>query len=1219
MNSLVRNAASFLIVGLSLSIAACGGGASHPTPVTPYTLTVASANPASGVEITVSPADANGAANGTTSFTRTYNAGTSVTLTAPAIAGGNSFSSWTGCTSANSSICTVVMNGNMTVTANYAIHTVAPTVTVTPSAIVIASTQAWTVTVDVSGGGGTPTPTGSVTLNIGSYVSASTPLSSGSATINVPAGSVQSGNDTLTVNYTPDTASSATYSSASGTASITVPSGTSYLVTVNSSNPNSGVPITQVCVASVCPLIVTPPIPTPFTFVAEAGGNIGLAAPATYGGNTFAGWAGCTTVVPVTNGEQCDLTVSGNTTLTVIYITPTTITPTVTVTPSSSSITTLQALTVTVAVSGGSGNPTPTGTVTLSAGGSYSSAPTTLNNGSASFNIPAGSIPLPAGTFGANFTLTAAYTPDTASSSIYGSAQGTSPLNEISGATNVLTVNSTGPAGGVPIGVSPADNNGASSGTTNFTRTYYAGTSITLTAPATSGNYTFVSWTGCFSTPSATACGVNLDTNMTVTVNYSLPAVTSITVSPSTATIGSQQQFTATVNGIGSYASGVTWSLSCSSCGSLSPGTLNASGLYTTPYPAPTSVKITATSTMTGFTNISGSATVTLTAPAAAVGPALTVETTNQTHAIDPDIYGMNAYLLHSTAADTAAVARINLPVDRWGGDSTERYNYQLDVTNSIDDWYFENGGGNGGDGWPAVNGVTAFDNLVESNNSAGIKTLGTVPVLGWVSKDSTSCSYPKSTYADQLSVNNKPAFSGNCGSGVYPDGVGGCTSSSGCDIPSDPTVTSIAEPPPIPPTDPSTVNPAWANATWTGGWVNYLVNKFGSGDSGTGVAIYDLDNEPSWWSANDMDVHPLHFTYDEVTNGGIGTALAIKTVDPKAKVSGPVMDFWWAYFYSMQDIRAGWDTGPCYRPWSHPADRTAHGGVPFIEYYLQQFANAETTYGVRLLDYLDLHTYFAAQYPANSGNSVAFTTAGDTAEQQVRLNSTRVFWDPTYTDSSTANGGGFPQPNYPTDPNYTTNCNPPQQAPQLIPMMKTWVANDYPGTELAIDEYNWGGLEAINGALAQADILGIFGREGLDLGAFWPTQNPSTQIPGMMAFAIYRNYDGNRSSFGDMALASTSANQGTLSVYGALRTADNTVTVVVINKTYGDLTSTLSLPGLPSAVTGGQAYLYSDANLNAIVGPSVVTVTPGSGGAASTIDSYTFPAQSITLFVVPI
>jgi hypothetical protein len=340
------------------------------------------------------------------------------------------------------------------------------------------------------------------------------------------------------------------------------------------------------------------------------------------------------------------------------------------------------------------------------------------------------------------------------------------------------------------------------------------------------------------------------------------------------------------------------------------------------------------------------------------------------------------------------------------------------------------------------------------------------------------------------------------------------------------------------------------------------------------------------------------------------------------------VIDYWWAYFYSKKDIESGWDTGgPCYRPWSNPVDRQAHGGVPLIEYYLQQFAAAQATYGIRLLDYVDLHTYFAAQFPANSGYGLALNPAGDTGAQEARLNSTRAFWDPTYTDSSTNNGGGYPQPNYPTDSNYTgaANCNPPQQAPQLIRMMKTWVANDYPGTKTAIDEYNFGGMEAINGALTQADILGIFGREGLDLGTMWPTEDPSEQIPGMMAFAIYRNYDGNKSTFGNTVLPSTSMAsgadaEGQLAVYGAQRSQDGAITVMVINKTYGTLTSTISLENF-SAVSGttAQVYQYSNANPNAIVQQAGVTVTPPvASGTTSTISSYTFPAQSITLFVVP-
>ncbi len=689
------------------------------------------------------------------------------------------------------------------------------------------------------------------------------------------------------------------------------------------------------------------------------------------------------------------------------------------------------------------------------------------------------------------------------------------------------------------------------------------------------------------------------------------PAVTSITVAPTAATIGAAPvQFVATVAGTGSYSSGVTWSIAAPSGSALSAGTLSSSGLYTTPYPAPSTVTISATSTEDS--TVSGSATVTLSPAATAAGPALAVDAGQQTHAISPYIYGMDAYLLNATSAGADAVAKTNITIDRWGGDSTERYNYQLDVTNDIADYFFENQTGNGGDGWGVKSGVSAFDNLVASNNASGITTLGTVPVLGSVAKDSTSCSFPVATYPNQQKVDSNRG----CGNGIYANGVGTCTSANGCNIASnDPTVTSIAVPPPAPPL-PAAVNAAWANATWAGGWAANLVNKFGpgnpSGSVGKGVAIYDLDNEPTWWDSNDFDVHPIPFTYDEVTDGGIGTALAIKTADPTAEVSGPVMDFWWAYFYSKKDIESGWSTGPCYQPWSNPVDRKAspHNGVPFIDYYLQQFAAAEKTYGVRLLDYVDLHTYYAADYPAGSTNSVAFTSAGDTGMQQARLNSTRAFWDPTYTDPNII------QPNYATDANYTPNCAVPPQSPQLIPMMQGWVKNDYPGTKLAIDEYNWGGMESINGALAEADILGIFGAFGLDLGTMWPTSDPSGQIPGMMAFEMYRNYDGSNSTFGDMALTSTRADQGKLSIYGALRSSDKAVTIMVINKTYGDLTETLSLANV-SSTGAATAYLYSNANLAAIVAQPGITVTPAAGSTASTLAA-TFPAQSITLLVVP-
>ncbi len=51
---------------------------------------------------------------------------------------------------------------------------------------------------------------------------------------------------------------------------------------------------------------------------------------------------------------------------------------------------------------------------------------------------------------------------------------------------------------------------------------------------------------------------------------------------------------------------------------------------------------------------------------------------------------------------------------------------------------------------------------------------------------------------------------------------------------------------------------------------------------------------------------------------------------------------------------------------------------------------------------------------------------------------------------------------------------------------MREWVQTYYPGTGPSVSEYNWGGLEHINGALAQADVLGIIGREQLDMAMLW-------------------------------------------------------------------------------------------------------------------------------------
>ena len=69
---------------------------------------------------------------------------------------------------------------------------------------------------------------------------------------------------------------------------------------------------------------------------------------------------------------------------------------------------------------------------------------------------------------------------------------------------------------------------------------------------------------------------------------------------------------------------------------------------------------------------------------AAVGGPALSVDVSAARHVISPDIYGLNG-------ADPAFAAEIGLPVARWGGNASSRYNFKNHTYNTGSDWYFEN------------------------------------------------------------------------------------------------------------------------------------------------------------------------------------------------------------------------------------------------------------------------------------------------------------------------------------------------------------------------------------------------------------------------------------------------------------------------------------------------------------------------------------------------
>ncbi|MGC2637219.1 MAG: hypothetical protein WA294_08560 [Acidobacteriaceae bacterium] len=232
--------AGVLLLAASMAglVSGCGSGnGMHSKP--PVVLAVNSSNPDKGVSITVGNPNNNVVVQETTPFTETATTGTQYILDAPSTAGGNTFSSWTGCTSGSGTTCNVTLSGNMTVTANYTTPVaVAPTVTVTAPASIVAD-AAFTVTVAVAGPSGSATPTGSVTLSSGSFSYNAGALSNGSVTVDVPANTwtAGAGNYTLKATYTPDANSSAAYTTATGTAQVTITAatGSSTTVTVDQS------------------------------------------------------------------------------------------------------------------------------------------------------------------------------------------------------------------------------------------------------------------------------------------------------------------------------------------------------------------------------------------------------------------------------------------------------------------------------------------------------------------------------------------------------------------------------------------------------------------------------------------------------------------------------------------------------------------------------------------------------------------------------------------------------------------------------------------------------------------------------------------------------------------------------------------------------------------------------------------------------------------------
>ena len=300
--------------------------------------------------------------------------------------------------------------------------------------------------------------------------------------------------------------------------------------------------------------------------------------------------------------------------------------------------------------------------------------------------------------------------------------------------------------------------------------------------------------------------------------------------------------------------------------------------------------------------------------------------------------------------------------------------------------------------------------------------------------------------------------------------------------------------------------------------WVRHLQQ-----DLHQRVQFFSMDNEPDIWGTTHYDVHPTCTGYDEILREFTSYASAIKDVAPASQVTGPASCCWYYYWHSMQG----------------DADRARHGNQDLLPWFLQQVRAYDARHQRRTLDVLDVHYYPEGVYNDNV----------DAATAAWRLQETRSLWDATYTDHSWIG-----------------------QPVRLIPRLAALIARDYPGTRLGIGEWNFGADGSLNGGLAIADVLGIFGQQGLAMAAYW--RYPAAGSPGAAAFQLYRNYDGQGASFGETSVRAASSNRDRVAVYGSLRARDGHLVLVVVNKMPNtEAVASLHIAGFAAAST--HAYRY--------------------------------------------